>query len=47
MFDTRSTSDSLSPDFTRVAGIKVFTLVKPNLVQWRVALKSTSEHLQK
>ena len=29
MFDTGSTSDSLSPDFTRVAGMKVFTLVKP------------------
>ena len=33
MFDTGSTSDSLSPDFTRVAGMKVFTLAKPLNVQ--------------
>ncbi len=33
MFDTGSTSDSLSPDFTRVAGLKVFSLAKPLNVQ--------------
>ena len=33
MFDTGSTSDSLSPDFTRVAGMKVFVLEKPLNVQ--------------
>ena len=33
MFDTGSTSDSLSPDFTRVTGLKVFRLTKPLNVQ--------------